>query len=88
MYQRLVEYKKEHSHCHVMRNPKRNKSVTFLRKKNSSEEEVANLQSLGTWVGQVRLDARRPTGHPDRLELYKVVALDRFGFDWEPRENY
>jgi len=27
-------------------------------------------------------------GHPDRLEPYKIVALDRLGFDWEPRENY
>mmetsp|Transcript_3431 Transcript_3431/g.7556 ORF Transcript_3431/g.7556 Transcript_3431/m.7556 type:complete len:372 (+) Transcript_3431:302-1417(+) len=84
MYERLAEYKQEHGHCHVMRNPKRNKSVG--RKTDSSEK--ANLQSLGTWVGQVRLDARRPVGHPGRLEPYKIVALDRLGFDWEPRENY
>ena len=83
MYQRLVEYKRDNGHCHVMRNPKRNKSV---RRKQTSTEK--NLQSLGTWVGQVRLDARRPAGHTDRLEPYKIVALDRLGFDWEPRENY
>jgi len=83
MYKRMAEYKQQHGHCHVMRNPKRNKSVT--RKKNS---EKVNLQSLGTWVGQVRVDARRPVGHPERLEPYKIVALDRLGFDWEPRENY
>ena len=35
-----------------------------------------------------RLGARRPIGHPDRIEPYKVIALDRIGFDWQPRENY
>lgn len=35
-----------------------------------------------------RADARRPYHHPDRIEPYKVIALNRLGFDWEPRENY
>ena len=35
-----------------------------------------------------RAHARRPDDHPDRIEPYKVIALNRLGFDWEPRENY
>ncbi|KAL7551688.1 hypothetical protein ACHAWF_014874 [Thalassiosira exigua] len=60
----------------------------YSRRSSSSDDGDSRLRSLGTWVGQVRLDARRPPGHPERLEPYKVVALDRLGFEWEPRENY
>ena len=36
----------------------------------------------------MRLEARRPPGHPDHIEPYKIIALDKLGFDWDPRENY
>jgi hypothetical protein len=72
MFRVLVEYKRVNGHCHVMRNPKQNKS---MRRKKSSENY--SLQSLRTWVGQVRLDARRPPGHPDCLSPYKVIALNK-----------
>jgi hypothetical protein len=82
MYKRLVEYKQAHGHCHLMRSPKqqqqpqRNKSVG-MKKTKSSSEKGTTLQALGAWASQARLDARRPEGHPDRLESYKVLALDR-----------
>jgi hypothetical protein len=72
MFRILTEYKHVNGHCHVMRNPKRNKS---MRRMKSSENHT--LQSLRTWVGQVRLDARRSAGHPDCLEPYKIIALNR-----------
>jgi hypothetical protein len=50
--------------------------------------EQNEIIALGTWVGQTRLQARRPIGHPDHIEPYKVIALNRLGFDWQPRENY
>ena len=76
MYKRLAEYKREHGHCHVKRSS---------RKNNGSKEKD---NTLGSWIGQVRLDARRPLDHPQRLEPFKILALDKLGFDWEPRENY
>lgn len=81
MYKRLVEYKQAHGHCHLMRSPKqqpqRNKTVGKKNTKSSSEKGNT-LQALGAWASQARLDARRPEGHPDRLEAYKVLALDRY----------
>eukprot|EP00559_Dactyliosolen_fragilissimus_P006824 CAMPEP_0184870724 /NCGR_PEP_ID=MMETSP0580-20130426/38574_1 /TAXON_ID=1118495 /ORGANISM="Dactyliosolen fragilissimus" /LENGTH=617 /DNA_ID=CAMNT_0027372985 /DNA_START=54 /DNA_END=1907 /DNA_ORIENTATION=+ len=77
MYQKLVEYKEVHGHCDVKR--------TLL-----PHEKAANPDyvKLGSWVGRVRLEARRPPGHPERIEPYKIIALNRLGFDWQPRENY
>jgi hypothetical protein len=72
MFRVLVEYKRVNGHCHVMRNQKQDKSI---RRKKSTENY--SLPSLRTWVGQVRLDARRPPGHPDCLSPYKVIALNR-----------
>ncbi|KAL9181564.1 hypothetical protein ACHAXT_010369 [Thalassiosira profunda] len=86
MYRRLMEFKAENGHCHVMRNPASNKKLATAPQKGS--RETNDQQSLGNWVGQCRLEARRPVGHPDRLEPYKIKALDRLGFDWEPRGNY
>ena len=75
----LLDFKQEHGHCHVLRNPKRSKNMTLAEKE---------LSSLGSWVGQVRKDAKRSADDPEKLEPYKVAALHRIGFDWEPRENY
>jgi len=47
-----------------------------------------DLIKLGSWIGKVRLDARKPAGHPDVIEPYKIIALNRLGFNWDPRENY
>jgi hypothetical protein len=72
MFRILVEYKRVNGHCHVIRNSKRNKSMGRMK-----SPENNTLQSLRTWVGQVRLDARRNAGHPDCLEPYKIIALNR-----------
>ena len=74
MYKRLVEYKQEHGHCHLMRGPKQQSNKSKRQKKTSSD----TLQALGTWASQARLDARRPEGHPERLDAYKILALDRY----------
>ncbi len=74
MYKRLVEYKQEHGHCHLMRSPKQQSNKSERQKRNSSD----TLQALGTWASQARLDARRPEGHPERLDAYKILALDRY----------
>ncbi|KAL7488500.1 hypothetical protein ACHAW6_014094 [Cyclotella cf. meneghiniana] len=86
MYEKLRAFKEKHGHCDVSRNPYRSVAKRTKRNKDSSEQN--DIIALGTWVGQVRLQARRPVGHPDHIEPYKVVALNRLGFDWQPRENY
>lgn len=77
MYRKMVEYKEKHGHVDVKRNPLK-----------SEKEANPDIVKLGSWVGRVRLEARRPVGHPDHIEPYKVIALNRLGFNWEPRENY
>lgn len=72
MFRILIEYKRVNGHSLVMRNSKQNKSMGRMK-----FPENNTLQSLRTWVGQVRLDARRNAGHPDCLEPYKIIALNR-----------
>lgn len=86
MYAKLVDFKEKHGHCDVSRNPYRSSTKRAKRDKDSAEQN--ELVALGTWVGQNRLEARRPPDHPDRIEPYKVIALNRINFDWDPRENY
>ena len=86
MYHRLVEYKKKHGNCDVKR--------TLLP---HEKEAFPDLIPLGKWIGKNRLEARKIRSleeegghhnHPDRMEPYKIVALNRIGFDFDPRENY
>mmetsp|Transcript_12377 Transcript_12377/g.17642 ORF Transcript_12377/g.17642 Transcript_12377/m.17642 type:complete len:719 (-) Transcript_12377:53-2209(-) len=77
MYRKLIEYKEQHGHVDVKRNPLK-----------SEKESNPDYVKLGSWVGRVRLEARRPVGHPEHIEPYKVIALNRLGFNWDPRENY
>jgi len=77
MYRKMVEYKDKHGNVDVKRNPLK-----------SEREANPEIVKLGSWVGRVRLEARRPPGHPEHIEPYKVIALNRLGFNWEPRENY
>ena len=68
MYRKLVDFKEVHGHVDVKRNP--------LKVDKETNPEAAKL---GSWVGRVRLEARRPVGHPDHIEPYKVIALNRLG---------
>ena len=77
MYRRLVEYKEKYGDVEVKR----------VRLKGEKEVDPETAK-LGPWIGRVRLEARKPIDNPDRLEPYKIIALDRLGFDWDPRENY
>ena len=77
MYKKMIEYKERNGHVDVKRNPLK-----------AEKEANPDIVKLGSWVGRVRLEARRPLGHPERIEPYKVIALNRLGFNWDPRENY
>ena len=74
MYFKLVEYKKKYGNCDVKR--------TLLP---HEKEATPDLVTLGAWVGRNRLEVRK---HPDRIEPYKITALNRLGFDFDPRESY
>lgn len=76
MYKQLMEFKRQYEHCDVKRHW-------------SKEEKIKNpdLAMLGAWVGKTRQEGRRPLNDPHRLEPYKIVALQRLGFDWAPRDN-
>lgn len=71
-------FKREHGHCQVMQN----------QRCGGKRKQDKELSTLGSWVGQVRRDYKRPMDDKNRLEPYKIAALDRQGFDWEPRESY
>merc|ERR1711957_895437 len=77
LYRKMVEYKEKHGNVDVKRNP--------LKAEKEANPEIVKL---GSWVGRVRLEARRPQGHPEHIEPYKVIALNRLCFNWDPRENY
>ena len=74
MYFKLVEYKKKYGNCDVKR--------TLLP---HEKEATPDLVTLGAWIGRNRLEVRK---HPDRIEPYKITALNRLGFDFDPRESY
>ena len=76
MYQKLVDYRETQGNCDV-------------KKSTTKEQRVGNpdLALLGQWVGRQRVEARRPPGHADKMEPYKIIALDRLAFDWSPRDN-
>jgi len=76
MYQTLVEYKAKHGHCDVKRQ---------LTKE--EKEAFPELAALSLFVGKIRSEGRKPQGHPERIEPYRIVALNRIGFDWAPRDN-
>ena len=77
MYWKLVDYYKIHGNCDVKR--------TLL-----PHEKVSNPEwiPLSVFVGRNRLEARKPEGHPQRIEPYKVIALNRIGFNFDPKVNY
>jgi len=76
MYRKLEEYHAKHGNCDVKR--------TLLPKEKKDNPDYVKL---GSWVGRTRLEARRPVGHPERIEPYKVHALNRLEFRWQPRES-
>lgn len=76
MYRTLVEYKVKHGHCDVKRQ---------LTKE--EKEAFPDLAALSQFVGKIRSEGRKPQGHPERIEPYRIVALNRIGFDWAPRDN-
>ena len=86
MYKKMMEYKAKYGHCDIKRNPMR--TSKSRKEVTTGLEDLGVLSALGSWTGQVRLEARRPAGRPDRIEPYKIIALNRLGFDWQPRENY
>lgn len=80
MYYKLVEYKERYGTINVKRN--------LAEKTGNGLEIDPDHVKLGSWIGKVRSEAKRPAGHPDVIEPYKIIALNRLGFNWDPRENY
>jgi hypothetical protein len=77
MYRKLEEYKAQHGHCDVKRQ---------LTKR--EKEMDPDLAALSQWVGKIRNEGRKAESDSERMmEPYKVVALNRLGFDWAPRDN-
>jgi Helicase associated domain. len=80
MYRKLEAYKAKHGHCDVKRQ---------LTKK--EKEMDPDLAALSQWVGKNRNEGRKAAeeggDRSDRMEPYKIAALNRLGFDWAPRDN-
>ncbi len=76
MYKQLVEFKQQYGHCDVKRH--------WSKEEKNKHPDMA---MLGAWVGKTRQEGRRTLDDPHRLESYKILALQRLGFDWAPRDN-
>ena len=66
MYRKLKEFKFKHGHVDVRRTLNDLKSKGLLH----INPEVVKL---GTWIGRVRLEARRPAGHVSRLVFHCIA---------------
>ena len=103
MYQKLVVYKEQYGNVDVKRNllalEKEHAKEAAIAIADGVDEASAlgekamkeidpDLIKLGSWIVKVRLIARKQTKLSDVIEPYKIIALNRLGFNWDPRENY
>lgn len=56
--------------------------------KKEEREKNPSIAKLGPWLVQQRKDYRRPKDDPERLEPYRIVALEQLGIDWEPYRTH
>jgi hypothetical protein len=71
MYYHLVDFYNRHGHIRVpWRREEKEKNPITTR--------------LGPWLVQQRKDYRRDPDDPERLEPYKIVALEKIKIEWEP----
>ena len=92
MFQKLCQYKEIHGDCDVRRKfPRQSKNPDQALEQSEDQQDTgeknSDLVKLSQFVGRNRMEARKPMGHPERIELYKVVALDSIEFDWSPRDS-
>lgn len=76
-YRLLRNYYRKHGHTNI---PRRAPTEEQL-------QEDPHLAKLGRWVGDQRREYRLPLDNPDRLEEYKILALQRLNFDFDPLHN-
>jgi len=71
MYYQLVDFHSSHGHLRVP-----------WRKEDKEKDPIT--ARLGPWLVQQRKDYRRDPDDPERLEPYKIAALEKLEIEWEP----
>ena len=71
MYFHLVDFYTRHAHLRVP-----------WRKEDKEKDPIT--ARLGPWLVQQRKDFRRDIDDPERLEPYKIAALEKINIEWEP----
>mmetsp|Transcript_18028 Transcript_18028/g.29879 ORF Transcript_18028/g.29879 Transcript_18028/m.29879 type:complete len:822 (-) Transcript_18028:190-2655(-) len=71
LYVALVDFYHRHNHLRVP-----------WRKEDKEKDPV--MARLGPWLVQQRKDYRRDGDDPERLEPYKIRALEKLQIEWEP----
>ena len=73
-YRLLRNFYRKYGHTNIPRRPPTKEQL----------EEEPDMAKLGRFVGENRRDYRLPLDHSNRLEEYKVMALQRLEFDFDP----
>ena len=71
MYFHLIDFRNKNGHLRVP-----------WRKDGKEKDPIA--ARLGPWLVQQRKDYRRDADDPERLEPYKILALEKINIEWEP----
>jgi len=72
-------------YCHLLDFHRRNGHLRIPWKKEEKEKDPI-IGKLGPWLVQQRKDYRKDPANPERLEPYKIVALERLNIEWEPNK--
>jgi hypothetical protein len=75
MYFHLVDFHEQHGHLRVPW-------------KKEYKEKDPIIARLGPWLVQQRKDYRRDPDDPERLEPFKIVALEKLNIEWEPFQQH
>jgi len=73
-YRLLRNYHRQHGH------------VNIPRRWNKYTQDV-DFRKLGRWAGENRRNYKRSLDDPERIEEYQILALERLGFDWDPKRT-
>ena len=94
MYHKLLRYKEEHGTIEVKKIDETAKKPNVDGEQNNPEQTsengwtAAEHAKLNSWISKVRLAAKKTGSNPDVIEPYKIIALNRLDFKWDPREVY
>ena len=75
MYFHLVDFRNRFGHLRIP-----------WRKDWLEKEPI--IARLGPWLVQQRKDYRRSLQDPERLEPYKIIALERLNIEWDPSQQH